>query len=246
MNTAPHWKVSLVRMILSVMAICSMATFESAEAQMPDADAAILRAKESGSSMDFRGVEEALGKLGQDKEHTQREETNHIHDAEASRSFLNELAEAKQQGVNERFVVSILELAKKYPTVLADPLIKNLADAATTEAQNFFRASNEEQRKERAQSDLRTIAGQLRTYQSDNGSLPTREQGIEALVTKPTGDPEPRNWRQLLQRVPLDPWGELYIYRPQGDGFAITSKGPDRQEGNVDDVTLASSASENK
>jgi type II secretion system protein G len=69
---------------------------------------------------------------------------------------------------------------------------------------------------------------------------------IEALVTKPTGDPEPRNWRQLLQRVPLDPWGELYIYRPQGDGFAITSKGPDRQEGNVDDVTLASSASENK
>ena len=244
MNTAPHWQVSLVRMILSVVAINSMATFESAEAQMPDADAAILRAKEAGSSMDFRGVEEALGKLELDKERTQREETNHIQDAEASRSFLNELDAARQQGLNERFVVAILELAKKYPNALTDPKIKNLVDVATVEVQSFFRAYNEEYRTERTRNDLRKIAVQLRIYQSDNGSLPTREQGIEALVTKPTGDPKPSNWRKLLERKPLDPWGEPYVYRPQENEFALISCGPDRQEANEDDLAFNSSSEE--
>lgn len=211
---------------------------------MPDADAAILRAKEAGSSMDFRGVEEALGKLEQDKERTQREETNHIQDAEASRSFLNELDAARQQGLNERFVIAILELARKHPNALTDPKIKNLADVATVEVQSFFRAYNEEYRTERTRNDLRKIAGQLRTYQANNGCLPSYKQGIQALVTEPPDHPKPSNWRKLLERNPLDPWGEPYIYRPQGDEFALASSGPDRQEGSDDDLVFASSAQE--
>lgn len=246
MNPAPHWQVSLVRMMLSVVAINAMATFESAEAQMPDVDAAILRAKESGSSMDFRRVEEALGKLEQPKQGDQREETDQIQTAEASRLFLNELAAAKQLGINERFVVKIDELTHKYPDALSDATIRDLVNVARTEAQNFFRATFEEQRKKRVQSDLRLIAGQLRIYQSDNGSLPSQEQGIEALVATRTTDPKPSNWRQLLQRVPLDPWGEPYVYKPQGSEFLLVSMGPDRVEGNADDVTFTSSAHENK
>lgn len=225
-------------------AINAIATLQSAKAQMPDVDAAILRAKESGSSMDFRRVEEALGKLEQSKQGNQREETDQIQSAEASRLFLNELATAKQLGINERFVVKIDELTHKYPDALSDATIRNLVNVARTETQNFFRATFEEQRKKRVQSDLRLIAGQLRIYQSDNGSLPTQEQGIAALVTTPTTDPKPNKWRQLLQRVPLDPWGEPYVFWRDGDEFRIASKGLDRQEGNEDDFVFNSSSEE--
>lgn len=244
MIPSTDWQVSLVRVTLSVLAINATGTFERVEAQMPDADAAILRAKESGSSMNFRAVEEALEKLEQNKKSNQREETDQTQSAETSIVFLNALDAAKQQGLNERFVVAILELAEKQSTALSDPQIKNLVDAARTEVQHFFRASNEEQRKKRVQNDLRAIAGQLRIYQSDNGSLPTQEQGIAALVTTPTTDPKPNKWRQLLQRVPLDPWGEPYVFWRDGDEFRIASKGLDRQEGNEDDFVFNSSSEE--
>lgn len=232
-------------MMFCAILVNTIATLGHANAQALTAEAAILRAKEAGSSMDFRPIEKALGKLEKDKEGDQQEEAEQIHPAEESRSFfLNELNLAIQQGLNERAVVAILELARKHPNALADPQIKQLVDVATAEAEDFFRASNEQQRNQRVQNDLRKIAGQLRTYQSDNGSLPTREQGIDALVTKPTTDPKPSNWRKLLERNPLDAWGEPYIYRPKGDGFALASSGSDREEGTDDDLVFTSSAQE--
>ena len=95
-----------------------------------------------------------------------------------------------------------------------------------------------EYRKGRAKKDLATIAGQLSKFRTDNGFLPTTEQGLAALAEKPTSSPEPKNWRQLLARLPLDPWGEPYVYRSAGDDFLIASKGPDRTEGNEDDITF--------
>ena len=54
----------------------------------------------------------------------------------------------------------------------------------------------------------------------DNGRYPTTEQGLRALVQKPSGEPEPRNYRPegYLQggAVPLDPWGEPYQYGSPG------------------------------
>jgi type II secretion system protein G len=244
MKLGPHPKASLGRMMFCAILANTIATLGSANAQAPDAEAAILRAKEAGSSMDFRRIEEALGKLEQDKESDQRKETEQIQRADEFRSFRHELDAARQHGLNERFAVAILELARKHPNALADPQIKNLVNVTTVEVRNFFHASNEEQRAKRVENDLRVIAGQLRIYQSDNGSLPTREQGIEALVTKPTGDPQPSNWRQLLQRVPLDAQGEPYIYRPNGNEFVLASSGPDRQEGSEDDLVFTSSAQE--
>jgi general secretion pathway protein G len=232
-------------MIFYAILANTIATLGSANAQAPDAAAAILRAKELGSSMDFRRLEEALGKLEQDKKSDQREETEQIPTAaDESRFFRNELDAARQQGLNERFALAILELARKNPTAINDPQVKNLIDVTTAEVRSFFRASNEEQQKQRVQNDLRVIAGQLRLYQSDNGFLPTREQGIDALVTEPTGDPKPRNWRQLLQRIPLDARGEPYIYRPKGNEFALSSSGADRKEGNEDDLVFNSSSQE--
>ena len=95
-------------------------------------------------------------------------------------------------------------------------------------------------RESRVEADIQSISTQLRVYEMQNLRPPTTQQGLQALVTRPGGDPPPRRWRQLLERVPLDPWGEEYVYywpgKKNADGFDLFSKGPDRQEGGGDDI----------
>lgn len=66
-----------------------------------------------------------------------------------------------------------------------------------------------------------------------NYTFPTTEQGLDALVKKPTTDPQPRKWRRLLESVPLDPWGTPYQYEFPGkknpEGYDLYSFGPDRK-----------------
>lgn len=83
----------------------------------------------------------------------------------------------------------------------------------------------------RVQSDLGSLGTQLRTYQMQNLKYPTTEQGLQALVSKPTMPPEPSNWIQLLKPEALiDPWGNPYQYRCPGkhnaDSFDLWSWGP--------------------
>jgi general secretion pathway protein G len=89
-------------------------------------------------------------------------------------------------------------------------------------------------------SDLQTIATQLMVYESMNGFPPYTEQGLKALVQQPSSSPAPRNWRQLLQEVPLDPWGMEYQYNAPGkrnpDGYDLFSAGKDRVPGTEDDL----------
>ncbi len=98
----------------------------------------------------------------------------------------------------------------------------------------------------RVDADFQAISTQLRTYEMQNLRMPSSAQGLEALVKRPSSEPKPRRWIQLMERVPLDPWGETYIYRNPGKlnprGFDLISKGPDRQEGGGDDITNQSSA----
>ena len=60
-----------------------------------------------------------------------------------------------------------------------------------------------------AKSDIATISQALNLYKLDNGQYPTTEQGLQALVKKPTVSPIPINWKSegYLDRVPKDPWG---------------------------------------
>ena len=62
----------------------------------------------------------------------------------------------------------------------------------------------------KARQDIRTIESALKLYRLDNFRYPTTEQGLEALVEKPTIPPEPKNWKPggYLERLPTDPWGE--------------------------------------
>ena len=95
-------------------------------------------------------------------------------------------------------------------------------------------------RSTRVEGDLASITTQLKTYEMQNLFMPTTEQGLEALVNEPTVDPKPRRWRQLLEKVPEDPWGMPYQYRNPGvknaKGFDLFSLGPDRKEGDNDDI----------
>lgn len=84
-----------------------------------------------------------------------------------------------------------------------------------------------------AKSDIQAIANALELYRLDNGHYPSTDQGLEALVNRPSGYPEPRNWdpEGYLKRIPVDPWGEPYMYVNEERDYDIYSFGSDRQEG---------------
>jgi type II secretion system protein G len=54
--------------------------------------------------------------------------------------------------------------------------------------------------------------GALKRYKLDNQNYPSAEQGLEALVRKPTAGPIPPNWKPYLDKLPADPWGRPYQY----------------------------------
>lgn len=95
-----------------------------------------------------------------------------------------------------------------------------------------------------ARSQIKMLDTALETYRMDAAKFPTTEQGLDALVNKPS---EARNYQEggyLREgRVPVDPWGNPYQYESPGQhnkrGYDIWSLGPDGQaggEGNDADI----------
>lgn len=87
----------------------------------------------------------------------------------------------------------------------------------------------------KAHQDLRAIETALDLYKLDNFRYPTTDQGLEALVERPTTPPIPNNWKQAgyLKRLPMDPWGNPYRYLSPGRNgeYDIYTLGADNQEG---------------
>ena len=69
-----------------------------------------------------------------------------------------------------------------------------------------------------AKQEISTILQAIKLYRLDNSRYPTTEQGLQALVTKPTATPIPGNWKLggYLERMPRDPWGSPYQYLNPG------------------------------
>jgi general secretion pathway protein G len=84
-----------------------------------------------------------------------------------------------------------------------------------------------------AKSDLQQIGNALDLYRMDNGHYPSTDQGLEALIEKPSGYPEPRRWNAdgYLKKLPIDPWGEPYLYFSESRQVEVYSLGSDRREG---------------
>lgn len=68
----------------------------------------------------------------------------------------------------------------------------------------------------KAKQDILAIQNALELYKLDNSFYPTTEQGITALVTKPTTAPIPAYWQSYLATLPKDPWGQPYQYLNPG------------------------------
>lgn len=84
-----------------------------------------------------------------------------------------------------------------------------------------------------AESDLRNLGNALDIYRLDNFQYPSTEQGLEALVQRPSGFPEPKNYNPegYIKTLPTDPWGSPYVYERTANGFALYSLGADGSEG---------------
>jgi len=93
----------------------------------------------------------------------------------------------------------------------------------------------DEARRTTAAVQIRNIESALHLFKLDNGFYPSTEQGLEALVTKPTVGQIPQRWREgwYLPKVPKDPWGFTYIYLSPGNhgDFDLVSYGNDGEQG---------------
>jgi general secretion pathway protein G len=92
----------------------------------------------------------------------------------------------------------------------------------------------------RVQGDLRTVETAISGYERNNYFRPpTQEQGLLALVQKPSSEPQPKMWIAYLQEVPLDPWGNEYQFRnpatkAAGKKYDLFSLGEDGAESEDD------------
>lgn len=92
--------------------------------------------------------------------------------------------------------------------------------------------------------DFQSIDAVLKMYFINNGHYPSTEQGLKALVHRPSGEPQPKNWIVLADSIPTDPWGQEYRYRctnPHAAAvsepvYQLISSGKDSQFGTEDDL----------
>ena len=84
-----------------------------------------------------------------------------------------------------------------------------------------------------ARTDVHNIMQALKLYKLDNLRFPTAEQGLQALVVRPTTAPAPTNWKPYLEKLPNDPWGRPYQYLNPGvqGEVDVMSFGADGQSG---------------
>jgi len=95
-------------------------------------------------------------------------------------------------------------------------------------------------RQTKVKQDIRVIESALDLYRLDNFVYPTSQQGLEALMTKPSSPPIPTNWGgPYLKRLPADPWGHEYIYANPGQHSTVDifSYGSDQLQGGENSAT---------
>ena len=95
----------------------------------------------------------------------------------------------------------------------------------------------------KAKHDIQALEGALDVYRLDNFTYPTTDQGLEALITKPSGSPEPKNWKNggYIKKLRKDPWGNDYLYLSPGqngeiDIYSLGADGAPGGEGVMADI----------
>ncbi len=107
----------------------------------------------------------------------------------------------------------------------------------------------DESRIQKAKADFKQLQTALKLYKIDNFVYPSGEQGLEALVTKPSLAPVPRNWKSsgYIEQLQMDPWGRPYLYMSPGEGheydiYTLGADGVSGGEGPAADLSIWNSA----
>ena len=92
-----------------------------------------------------------------------------------------------------------------------------------------------------AKTDIGNLMQALKLYKLDNQRFPSAEQGLQALVAKPSTGTVPANWRPYVEKLPNDPWGRPYVYMNPGvkgevDVLSFGADGKSGGEGNNADI----------
>jgi general secretion pathway protein G len=131
--------------------------------------------------------------------------------------FTSTLRRAAQSG----FTLIELMVVLVIIGVLAALIVPNVLDRA------------DDARVTAAKTDVNNLMQALKLYRLDNQRYPTTEQGLQALVTRPSAGPVPQNWKPYLEKLPNDPWGRPYQYLNPGvkAEIDVMSLGADGQAG---------------
>ncbi len=137
-----------------------------------------------------------------------------------------------------RFKDSLIKRSKKGFTLIELMLVVIIIGALVAMVMPRMAGRSEQARTQAAQADISAnIATALKLYELDNGSFPSAEEGLDALMDKPGSA---RNWNgPYIEKKPLDPWGREYQYKKPGThrphDYDLYSLGKDGQV-SADDV----------
>lgn len=103
---------------------------------------------------------------------------------------------------------------------------------AATAGNRLFGSLDKAKQKD-AKIMMQKFADALEMYNTDCNTYPTSDQGLDALMSEPQGEPACDSWGPVsyLKKVPKDPWGRPYIYESDGVEFNIITLGKDKREG---------------
>ncbi len=136
-------------------------------------------------------------------------------------STARSLQSSVRAGLQRGFTLIELMVVLVIIGVLAALIVPNVLDRA------------DDARATAAKTDINNVVQALKLYKLDNQRYPSAEQGLQALVAKPTAGQIPANWKPYLDKLPNDPWGRAYQYLNPGvkGEIDVMSFGADGQAG---------------